>query len=350
MTKEYLLEELAALVNGEMSGNPETVITGFGALDTAGGADLSFLAKAASRELIDTTSAGALIVPVEITDSKIPLIRVKNPYLAAAIIQNHILKKPFQAKGVHPAATIGSDCRIPEEITIGASAVIGDRVSLGERVTIEPGVVIGNDVQLGDDCLIKANVSINSGSRLGSRVTIHSGTVIGSDGYGYAHDERGKHIKRPQTGSVRIDDDVEIGANCCVDRATFGVTRIGAGTKIDNQVQVAHNVEIGENCLLVAQVGLAGSAKLGRNVVFGGGAAAAGHQEIGDGTMVADMGAVHGDHPAGSRLAGIPAIEARTWFKAASAFGKLPDLVRDMRRLRKELERLSSVLNDDKGV
>ena len=271
---------------------------------------------------------------------------MKNSYLAAAIIQNHMLQEPFQGTGVHGSAVVGSGTAIPEQVSIAANAVIGDNVVLGERVTIESCAVIGDNVTIGADCLIKANVTIGKNCELGARVTIHSGTVIGSDGYGYAADEEGKHVKRPQTGIVRIGDDVEIGANCCVDRATFGVTCIGSGTKIDNLVQVAHNVEIGENCLLVAQVGIAGSVILGRNVVFGGNAGAAGHQRIGDGTMVAGKSAVHGDQPAGSRLAGTPAIPATTWFKAASLFGKLPEIVRDMRRMKKELNRLAELQND----
>ncbi len=347
MKKEFVLEELANLVDGDIIGDRDMIVRGFGPLETAGPEDLSFLVKAAANELASQTSAGALIVPQEIEESGGKnLIRVKNSYLAAAIIQNHMLQEPFHGSGIHNSAVVGSTTAIPAQISVAANAVIGDNVVLGERVTIESCAVIGDNVTIGEDCQIKANVTIGKNCELGARVTIHSGTVIGSDGYGYAADAQGKHIKRPQTGIVWIGDDVEIGANCCVDRATFGVTRIGSGTKIDNLVQVAHNVEIGENCLLVAQVGIAGSVILGRNVVFGGNAGAAGHQRIGDGTMVAGKSAVHGDQPAGSMLAGTPAIPARTWFKAASLFGKLPEIVRDMRRMKKELNRLAELQND----
>lgn len=347
MKSEFVLGELAELVDGEIIGDGSMVVRGFAPLDNAGPEDLSFLVKAAKIDLAAQTSAGALIVPQEFEDSGgKTLIRVKNTYLAAAIIQNHMLQQPFQGSGIHTSAVVGSGSSIPGEISIAANAVIGDNVVFGKRVTIESCVVIGDNVAIGDDCLIKANVTIGKDCELGARVTIHSGTVIGSDGYGYAADAQGRHIKRPQTGIVRIGDDVEIGANCCIDRATFGVTVIGAGTKIDNLVQVAHNVEIGENCLLVAQVGIAGSAILGRNVVFGGNAGAAGHQRIGDGTMVAGKSAVHGDQPPGSMLAGTPAIPARTWFKAASLFGKLPEIVRDMRKMKKELSKLAELHND----
>jgi len=337
MEKEFVLEDLANLVGGDIVGDRTRVVKRFGPLETAGPEDLSFLAKATKNDQGQLSAAGALIVPLEVTESDKALIRVKNPYLAAAIIQNHMLEEPFCPQGIHQSAIVGTGCTISQQVTVGPQVAIGDGVVLGERVSIEAGTVIGDDVLVGDDCLIKANVTIGSQSELGKRVVIHSGTVIGSDGYGYAADEKGCHVKRPQTGIVRIGDDVEIGANCCVDRATFGITWIKSGTKIDNLVQVAHNVVVGENCLLVSQVGIAGSVTLGRNVVFGGNAGAAGHQIIGDGTMVAGKSAVHGDKPAGSMLAGTPAIEAKTWFKAASLFGRLPEIVRDMRKIKKEL-------------
>ena len=345
MEKEFSIDELSSLVGGEVIGEGSKVIRGFGPLDGAGENDLSFLASAANIGMMETSSAGAVLVPVDVTDSRKTVIRVKNPYLAAAIIQNHMLRQEFRAAGIHESAVVGRGCSLPEEITVGANAVIGDRVSIGSRVMIGPGAVIGDDVKIGDDCVIRANVTIEHQCEVGSRTIIHAGSVIGSDGYGYAADEQGCHIKRPQLGIVRIGDDVEIGANCCIDRATFGVTLVSSGTKIDNLVQIGHNVEMGENCLLVAQVGLAGSVKLGRNVVFGGKAGAAGHQTIGDGTMVAGKAAVHGDHPPGSMLAGTPAIPAKQWFKAAALFGKLPEIVKDIRRLKKEISNLSEKIS-----
>ena len=345
MKKEFSIEELATLVGGEIVGNGAMMIRGFGPLDGAGEHDLSFLAKAGNKEILEKSSAGAVLVPLEVTASAKTMIRVKNPYLASAIIQNHMLKKEFIAEGIHKSAVTGTGCTLSEEITVGANAVIGDRVSIGRRVFIGPGAVIGHDVKIGEDSVIRANVTIEHQCEVGARTVIHAGTVIGSDGYGYAPDEKGRHIKRPQLGIVRIEDDVEIGANCCIDRATFGVTLIKSGSKIDNLVQIGHNVVMGENCLMVAQVGLAGSVKLGRNVVFGGKAGAAGHQSIGDGTMVAGKAAVHGDHPAGSMLAGTPAISAKQWFKAAAVFGRLPEIVRDIRRLKKEISKLSEKIS-----
>ncbi len=335
MKKPIKLRDLALLVDGDIVGDQDMDIHGFGPLESAGPGEMSFLVKVGKEELIEQSSASAFLVPKSITVSDRTIVRVDDPYLASAVIQNHLLKKDFEPHGISGRAFVGDGCTIPEAVTVGPMAVLGDRVRLGERVEIGPGAVLGDDVTIGDDCIIKANVSIAHNCEIGNRVIIHSGTVIGSDGYGYATDKRGYHVKRPQLGRVRIDDDVEIGANCCVDRATFGVTWIKSGTKIDNLVQVAHNVIIGENSLLVAQVGISGSVTLGRNVVFGGQAGAAGHQTIGDGTMVAGKSAVHGDKPAGSRLAGVPAIEAGQWFKAATAFTKLPDILRDVRKIEK---------------
>lgn len=339
MEKKLTLEALAQMVEGELSGDPSLEISGFAPLDSAGPRDISFLVDAKYRDQAMESGAAAILVGKKIAIEVDSLIRVDNAYLASAIIQNHFLAQPFLADGIHASAVIGEKCSIGKEITIGAQVVIGDRVTLGEQVEICAGTVIGSDVTIGDGCIIRPNVTIERGCELGERVIIHPGCVIGSDGYGYATDRRGYHIKRPQLGTVKIGDDVEIGANCCVDRATFGVTWIKSGTKIDNLVQLGHNVVVGENSLLVAQVGISGSTTLGRNVVLGGQSGTVGHISIGDGTMVAGKSAVHGDQPTGARLAGIPAIDGRHWFRCATAFSKLPDLLKDVRRIKKELAR-----------
>lgn len=340
MKKTITLEQLAAMVDGTVVGNPDLEITGFGSLDSAGPGDISFLVNSRYVDQLDQSAASAFLVAAEIEVSGPDIVRVDDAYLASAIIQNHFLEQPFAARGIHESAVIGSDCTISEQISIGPLAVIGERVNIGPRVAIGAGVVIGDEVVIGSDCDIKANVTIERDCELGERVVIHPGAVIGADGYGYATDKKGFHVKRPQLGTVRIGDDVEIGANSCVDRATFGVTWIKSGTKIDNLVQVGHNVVVGENSLLVAQVGLSGSTTLGRNVVLGGKAGTAGHQRIGDGTMVAGFSALHGDYPSGSRLAGIPAIDGKQWFKATTAFSRLPELLKDVRKIKKELARL----------
>ncbi len=347
MIKKVRLQELAELVQGEVIGDGEILISDVSGLDTAGEGDISFLAKSAKKALLDTTDASAVIVPLDIEEAPQPAIRVKSPYLASAIIHNYLLEEEFIARGIHEKAHVGSDCTMGEKITIEAFAVIGDSVTLGERVRIRAGVVIGDNVTIGDDCDIHPNVVIEEGSVLGNRIILHAGTVIGSDGYGYAPDEQGCHIKRPQVGIVQIDDDVEIGANCCVDRAAFGVTWIKAGTKIDNLVQVAHNVVLGENCLLVGQSAVAGSTILGRNVVLGGKAAVVGHITVNDGVMVAGQSGVTKNFPPGSVVGGTPAIQMTQYARAAAGFSKIPDLRNEVRALKKELEEVKKQLAND---
>jgi UDP-3-O-[3-hydroxymyristoyl] glucosamine N-acyltransferase len=341
--KEISVEALAEMVNGQVAGDQSAVIRGFAPLESAESDDISFLVKTKLADQLGTTGAGAVIVPLEVdgADLNIPVIRVKDPYLAVAIIHSFLIARPFEAKGIHPRAFVGDDCSLGKEISIGPLAVIGDRVKIGERVAIEAGAVIGDDVEIGDDTTIKANVSVYSGCTLGSRVTIHSGAVIGCDGYGYAANERGEHIKRPQVGTVRIDDDVEVGANSCIDRAAYGVTWIKSGVKIDNLVQIGHNVVVGENSLLVAQVGISGSTTLGRNVVFGGQAAIAGHLTVGDQVMVAARGGIHNNLPKGAVVGGAPAFPIRQWAKSCAVFAKLPELQSKVRKNSKAIEELT---------
>lgn len=340
MAIKVSLQQLAELVAGELVGDGGLVIHELDALDTAGAGAISFLAQAKYAALLASTSAAAVIVPMAIESAAMPIIRVRDPYLAAALIHTHLLATPFQATGVHPTAHVGAETIVPEQISIAPLVVIGQRVRLGQRVSIESGTVIGDDVEIGDDTTLHANVTIMCGSRIGARVTIHPGAVIGSDGYGYATDSRGNHVKRPQVGIVQIDDDVEVGANACIDRATFGVTWIGAGTKIDNLVQVAHNVVVGEGCLLVAQVGIAGSTTLGRNVVLGGQAGLAGHIHLEDGVMVAAQGGVHDNQSRGAIIGGTPAMPMRKFARVAAAMGRLPDIIAELRRMRKEIAAL----------
>lgn len=340
--KELSVEVLAALVGGLVKGDKEVLIRAVAPLDGAGPADISFLAKAKQAELLETTGAGAVLVPPGVVGrAGVPVIEVKDPYLAVAIIHNHFLAKPFAATGLHPRALVGQTCEFGQEISVGPLAVLGDRVQLGERVRIAAGAVIGDDVRIGDDTTIEANVTVYNGTLIGKRVTIHAGTVVGSDGYGYATNARGEHIKRPQVGNVRIDDDVEIGANCCIDRATFGTTWIKAGAKLDNLVQIGHNVIVGENSLLVAQVGIAGSTRLGRNVVMGGQAGAAGHLDVGDQVMIAAQGGIHDSQPPGAKVGGTPAIPIRQWAKSSAVFAKLPELQKEVKKNSQALAELT---------
>ncbi|MEN8198992.1 MAG: UDP-3-O-(3-hydroxymyristoyl)glucosamine N-acyltransferase [Thermodesulfobacteriota bacterium] len=343
MSKQsYSLAELARHAEGEISGDPELLISGFAPLETAMEGDISFLVQASQADKLGNFNGSAVIVPREVEEAEVPIIRVDDPYLASARIHTLLLDEDFVAKGVHERAWVGEDCHIPDEVTIAPLAVIGDRVEFGERVSIESGAVIGDDVKIGDDTWIKANVTIGERCIVGDRVTIHAGTVIGSDGYGYATDARGFHTKRPQVGIVRIGNDVEIGANSCVDRAAYGTTLIKSGTKIDNLVQIAHNVELGENCLIVSQVGISGSTTLGRNVVLGGQVGVTGHISLGDGVMVAAQSGVHNRQEPGAKIGGSPALPMKTYVRAAIQYGKLPEMGRELRKLKKEVAALQA--------
>jgi len=346
--KKIRLTQLAELVDGKISGDESLEILRLESIEAAQEGDITFLVKEKNAEMLEKTQASAVIVPLALKEERgKTIIRVKNPYLASAIIHNYLLEKPFESKGIHDSVIIGANNELCENITIEPYTVLGDNVKIGERVFIGAGVYVGDDVIIGNDTVIKANVTVENNTTIGNRVIVHPGTVIGSDGYGYAADERGCHIKRPQVGIVKIDDDVEIGANCCVDRATFGLTWIKSGTKIDNLVQIAHNVEVGENCLLVSQSAASGSTVFGRNVVMGGQAATKGHVSLGDGVMVAGRGGVTRDLEAGGVFGGFPAIPINQWTKAATAFGKVPEMRVELRRLRNEIKELQKKLSRD---
>ncbi|RJX18394.1 MAG: UDP-3-O-(3-hydroxymyristoyl)glucosamine N-acyltransferase [Desulfobulbus sp.] len=340
MKKSFTLAELAELIGGRVVGDAALRVSGLNSLELAGEEEITFLASAKMGEYLAASRAAACIVPERFT-AQIPAIQVPDPEYAATVVHRHFLARPFQAGGVHPSAQLGSGCTIPSEVTIGPLVCIGDRVRIGSRVTVGPGTVIGDDAVIGDDTVLHANVTLYAGTVLGQRVIIHSGAVLGADGFGYATDRAtGEHLKKPQVGSVQIDDDVEIGANSCVDRGAFGPTRVRRGAKIDNLVMVAHNVEIGENTILVAHVGIAGSTTLGKNVMIGGMTAIKGHLHIGDGVMAAAMSGIHGNLAAGSVVGGAPAFEIKKWSRATAAYARLPEMVKELRQLRREMDRL----------
>ncbi len=351
MAKRYTLNELAALVEGEVVGDGSLQVRGLNGVEMAGADEITFVMNNKMLNALTGSRAAACIVPQGTEKLDLPHIKVRNPEYAAAVIHNHFLIEPFNAMGIHPSAHVGSKCQISDEVSVGPLVSIGDRVQIGPRVTVHPGVVIGNDCVIGEETTLYPNVTIANDTVIGKRVIIHAGAAIGSDGFGFASDpDSGSHIKKPQVGNVQIDDDVEIGANSCVDRAAFGTTRIRSGTKIDNLVMVAHNVDIGENSILVAQVGIAGSTSVGNNAVLGAKSGLAGHLEIGDRVMVAAMGGVHSNLKPGSVVGGIPAFEIRKWGKATATFSRLPDMYKDLRRLRKEVDRLKKLLPEKDAV
>ncbi|MCH7505551.1 UDP-3-O-(3-hydroxymyristoyl)glucosamine N-acyltransferase, partial [PVC group bacterium] len=244
---------------------------------------------------------------------------VENPYYAFACILHLFDDRPKPKPGIHPKAHMGNNVRTGRDVSIGPLAVVEDGAELGDRVTIYPGVYIGPRARIGDDTILYANVTVADGVRIGKRVIVHSGTVIGSDGFGFASHE-GRHYKIPQVGSVVVEDDVEIGANVAIDRGALGDTRIGRGTKIDNLVQIAHNVRIGENGLLISQVGISGSVEIGKNVTLAGQTGVAGHLKIGDKVIAGGRAGIAKDVSPGQVVSGAPAIPHRQWLESVTLF------------------------------
>src|SRR5438093_7545505 len=272
----YTLEDLAARLGGRVAGVSALWVDGIAPLQTAGPRDLSFLSNRRYLSQARATRAAAVVVGPGIELPGKTLLVMPDPYLALATLLEIFHPPSPPAAGVSAEALLGPDCRLGRGVTVMRGAVLGDRCRVGDRSVLMPGVVLGDDVSLGEETTLHPHVVVYDRCVVGSRVIIHAGTVIGSDGFGFARDGR-RHRKIPQVGNVIVEDDVEIGANVTVDRATFGSTVIGRGTKIDNLVQIGHNVEIGENSLLVAQSGISGSTRLGRSVILAGQSGAVGH-------------------------------------------------------------------------
>lgn len=337
------VRDVAKLVGGEVLGRDDWVIQGVAAFDEAGPNDITFAASASHKKRVAETEAAAVIVPLDVDEPKKTLVRVENPTLAIAKIASlfHPVRRP--RKGVSGDAHIGKKFRCGTDLCVCPGVFVGDDVTLGDRVTLHPGVVLGHDVQLGDDVTLYPNVSILERCRVGSRVIIHAGSVIGSDGFGFAFDGNRYH-KIPQTGIVRIDDDVEIGACNTIDRATFGMTWIKRGVKTDNLVHVAHNVVVGEDTVLVAQVGIAGSVTIGGRTVIAGQAGISGHVTIGSDAKIGPQAGVAKSIPDGQVVSGTPAMPHRDWLRVANMIPDLPEMKKRIRDLERRLEKLEKAL------
>jgi UDP-3-O-[3-hydroxymyristoyl] glucosamine N-acyltransferase len=339
------LLELAQAVHARIHGSSDILITGLSHLEGATCGDVSFVLKPSFQETARQSQAAAFIVSQPIPDDPRPQIIVSNPLAAVATLAQKFFLPPLPSRGIHPSAVTGVDVRIGPESSIGALVTIGDRAQIGSGVTIHAGAHIGDDTIIGDECILYPHASVLSGCVIGHRVIVHSGTVIGSDGFGYVQHD-GRHHKIPQLGRVIIEDDVELGANVTVDRATFGSTVIKRGTKIDNQVQIAHNVVIGEDCILVAQVGIAGSTVLGHHVMVGGQAGLVDHLTIGDHAKIAAGSGVTHDVKDGQVVGGRPAVDHGTWRRSKVIQYQLPELRKELRALQKQVQHLESLLQD----
>jgi len=303
------VRELATLLGGQIfGGDPETSIEGFASISEASTGDLTFYGNPKYLTALRACRASAALVPLDFSE-EIPaiLIKVQNPSIAfAKIVEAHAPKPIRFAPGIHATAVIAPDVQLGADVSIHAHVVIESGAKIGDRTVLCAGTYIGHNSQLGADCHLHPNVTIREESLIGNRVAIHSGTVIGSDGFGYEQ-ASGKHVKIPQVGIVQIEDDVEIGANVTIDRARFGRTRIGEGTKIDNLVQIAHNVTVGKHCIIISQAGISGSTRLGNYVILAGQVGVAGHLAIGDQAVVAAQSGVSKSIPARETWFGYPA-------------------------------------------
>jgi UDP-3-O-[3-hydroxymyristoyl] glucosamine N-acyltransferase len=328
----YTLGELATKVGGTVVGAPGRRIEGVNTLEEADERQLSFYHNRRYLQVARSSKAGALLVADAASFPGRDLLVCTEPYAALGVLLELFHPRPRPAKGVHPTAVVAATARIGEGASVAAHAVIGERARVGARAVVGPGCAIGDDAEIGDDTELHPNVVVEPRCRVGSRCILHAGVVIGSDGYGFAT-VSGQHRKIPQVGIVVIEDDVELGANVCVDRATLGETRIGHGTKVDNLVQIAHNVKVGEHSLLVSQVGISGSTHLGHHVVMAGQSGAAGHLTIGDGAVVTAKAGVLEDVAAGAMVSGYPSRPHKAWLRAMANLFTLEELRRRVKAL-----------------
>lgn len=341
---EFTARQIADFVNGTVEGNAETKVTTFAKIEEGRTGAISFLSNPKyTHYLYDTQSSVVLVNndlqlehPVEAT-----LIRVDNAYeCVARLLQMYESMKP-RKKGIHPQACIAETAHVGDDCYVGAFAYIGEKVTIGKGTQIYPHTVVEDNATIGEGCILYPNVSVYHDCQIGNRVILHSGAVIGADGFGFAPGENG-YDKIPQIGNVVIEDDVEIGANACVDRSTMGSTIVHRGAKIDNLVQIAHNVEVGEHTVMSAQVGIAGSTKVGRWCMFGGQAGFAGHITVGDHTNVGAQCGVNSSVKGNESLIGSPAQEPKSFFRSSVIFKKLPDMYRELEALKKKVDELAS--------
>lgn len=338
----FLLSELAHRLECEHKGG-DIRIQGCNTLEQARPEEISFLANPRYAPHLETTSAGAVVLTPEYSDRYPVCLVTSNPYLDFAKIMRLFAAEEERSSGISEQAHIDPDARVEENVSVYPFVSVGPRTVIHSGSTLHSGTMVEQDCQIGRDCRIYPNVTLMAGTSLGDRVTLHSGVVLGSDGFGFAQSDTGME-KVPQLGRVILESDVEIGANSTVDRGTLGETRIGRGTKIDNQVQIGHNVSLGRNVIVVAQVGIAGSTTVEENVVFAGQVGVGGHLTVGSGTRVGAKTGVHRSVKPGSELSGHPAMEHRDFLRYASIRSKLPEMHNRLKRLESECDRLRTEL------
>ncbi len=348
------LSEIAELLGGVLErGSPNTKITDVAGPYDAGPSDIAFVSEAQYLRAFRNSNAGCVLVAPELAiKDAIPestaVIRVNEASAAfEKLVDIFACKPPEYKPGVHPSAVVSKKASIDAAASVGPLCIVSDEASVGAGTTLVGGVFVGRGATIGADCVIHPGVTLREHVAIGDRVIIHPGTVIGSDGFGFKMDKDGKHCKIPQKGKVVVEDDVEIGACVAIDRARFAKTVIGSGTKIDNLVHIAHNVTIGENCLLIAQVGIAGSAHIGRSVILAGQAGVDGHISVGDGARVAGKAGVTADIEPGATVSGYPAWSHMKEKRVRAASRKLPELLKELQKLKERVEQLECASEDD---
>jgi UDP-3-O-[3-hydroxymyristoyl] glucosamine N-acyltransferase len=336
------LGQIAEWVAGELAGDPDCAITGAGPLDSAGEGQISFAEKGKGLNQIAASQAAAVIVPRGHTQPEMNIIQVDNPRMAFAIVLGRLYTQGGPDVGIHPSAVIGKGCTIGKDAAIGANVVLGNDVIVGDRAVLDANVVIGDQVTIGEDTRIYPNVFVGERCRIGRRVIVQAGAVIGSDGFGFVFDQ-GRHNKMPQVGIVQIDDDVEIGANTTIDRATLGKTWIKTGVKTDNLVHIAHNVTVGEHSVIVAQVGIAGSTTIGRYAIIAGQAGIGGHLTLGDQVTVGPQCGVHKSVESKQVVSGTTiAMPHRTWLRLQTVLPDLPGLCKRVQSMEERLAQMET--------
>ncbi|MFN7132383.1 MAG: UDP-3-O-(3-hydroxymyristoyl)glucosamine N-acyltransferase [Myxococcales bacterium] len=343
----HSLAALAQAVEGRLQGDGERRITGVNGLKEARPGELSFFNNHKYRQALQQTQASAVLV----NESTLAMVEgrdaivVPDPYLAFARISTIFHPPPRFAAGVHPAAIVEEGAEIDPTATVMANAYVGPGARVGARAVLFPGVFVGAESTVGEEALLYPNVVLRERCSIGARSIVHAGAVIGADGFGFAFDlANGRHFKIPQAGTVEIAPDVEIGANTAIDRGTLGPTKIGQGVKIDNLVQVAHNVEVGPLCILCSQAGIAGSTKLGTGVILGGQVGVVNHVQIADGVRVVAQSGVMSNVEEAGDYAGSPIASRGEWLRSSAAFNRMPEALKDLAKLKKQVAELEAKL------
>ena len=341
---EFTAATIAGFLNGEIEGNPDIKVNTIAKIEEGHSGALSFLANPKYEHYIYETKSSVVLVNksfVPTANIDATLIRVENSYEAFASLLRLVDQARPRKKGIHPTAIIEASAKVGSDVFIGPYAYIGENCVVGDGCSIYPQVYIGDNTKIGNNCTINPGVKIYHDCLLGEGCIIHAGTVIGSDGFGFAPQSDSEFMKIPQLGNVVLEDHVEIGANVTIDRATMGSTIIRKGVKLDNLIQIGHNVEIGENSVMAAQTGISGSTKVGKNCMFGGQVGLAGHIKIANGTKIGAQGGILGNiKEENTAIIGSPAIEVRQYFKSSVIFKKLPDMMLKIDSLEKEIESL----------